>query len=133
EADGRQDRLRGPCQVGRDVRLGAKGVELGLGRHDRHPWRRSRPHQFASSARRSSSPNSGSSGASWLRISSTVRGAHPAAAAIAAEVSAWVLSRPNAGPKPGSTLATPVIQSAYRFPSVYATRGQTPVSPLPAS
>ena len=42
-------------------------------------------HQFASSARRSSSPNSASRGASWSRISATVRGEQPAAAARSAE------------------------------------------------
>ena len=50
----------------RDGRVGRRGRSEPLGRgHDRDARRRSRSHQLASSASRSSSPNSGSSGASW--------------------------------------------------------------------
>ena len=57
------------------------------------------PRRRAAAARRTRDR----SGASWWRISSTVRGGQPAAAASAAEVSAWVRSRSSAARNPGSS------------------------------
>ena len=102
---------------------------------DRQPRARVGGHdQFASSARRSSSPNSASRGSSWSRISATVRGEQPAARGELRGRRRMRLEPPDrrapARARPPRR-ATPTVRSAG--PSENATRGQTPVSPLPAS
>ena len=90
-----------------------------------------RRHQFASSASWSSAPATGSTGASWWRISSTVRGEQPAAAASAPT------SRRGraAGRAPAASRARRrrrrQTHAPYAWPSEYATRGQTPCRPCP--
>ncbi len=76
---------------GRRRRLGSRGSCRRV--HHGHAGAGTVGHQLASSASCSSRPASGSIGASWCRISSTVRGEHPAAAASTADVSAWSRSR----------------------------------------
>ena len=105
-----QQRRAGPSNVG-DLDLGrrlgpATGAERDRGR-DRRP---SRPwvqrHQLASSASRSRSPATGSTGSSWWRISSTVRAEQPAAARQRGR-GLGVVAQPleRGAPNPGSDAA----------------------------
>ena len=92
-------------------------------------------HQFASSASCRSRPASGSAprGASWWRISSAVRGEHPAATASSADARRGSRSRSSVpripGTSPPSGADPPAVRLAQRADHAAA----SPASPLPAS